>query len=343
MIIYSIIYSGWLLAVTGHTHGSIVSYYLSIPLYALLPPLFYAYLKYLLSENDTFIKKDLWHYLPAFFFLVVNIVLLPFIATHKYLIIVENKMPEVSGIAITAYYYIFTYLFIPFLLLQPFIYLWFSIRLLVKYKKNRMEEFSFQEGIDMKWVLFVFIVFSVTFLFNLITGNAYKAGSDISARIIYFSNLLIVNLMIGVFGVRQEDIYYSDKNKKTISAKTDDKYKTSTLSAEKKKEIYEKLLLFITNEKLYLKNDLRLDQLAKKMNTNRQYLSQIINEESGSNFYHLVNHYRIEEFIRLSRMPEHKYYNIEGLGNLVGFKSKSSLYAAFKRLKNKFPSDYINS
>jgi len=43
---------------------------------------------------------------------------------------------------------------------------------------------------------------------------------------------------------------------------------------------------------IYLNKDLRIWELAKKIGTNRSYLSQIINTDYGQNFSTFVNSYR---------------------------------------------------
>ena len=46
------------------------------------------------------------------------------------------------------------------------------------------------------------------------------------------------------------------------------------------------------SEKIYLNEKLTLDHLAEKLNTNSKYLSQVINEFYGKNFYSYINSYR---------------------------------------------------
>ena len=45
--------------------------------------------------------------------------------------------------------------------------------------------------------------------------------------------------------------------------------------------------------------DLTRESMAESLNTNRTYLSQIINEQTNLSFNQYVNNYRIEEAIRI--------------------------------------------
>ena len=96
-------------------------------------------------------------------------------------------------------------------------------------------------------------------------------------------------------------------------------------------------------QKLYTNPNLNLEQLAKEMNINRRYLSMILNSRIGKNFYDFINYYRIEEVKQLLNDPDNKNLTIEAIANKSGFKSKSSFNAAFKKLMNMTPREYINN
>lgn len=57
----------------------------------------------------------------------------------------------------------------------------------------------------------------------------------------------------------------------------------------------EKLNSFIGKEKPYMNPDLNLPQLAKEVDIPSQYLSRIINENIGLNFFDFINHQRVED------------------------------------------------
>jgi AraC-like DNA-binding protein len=97
------------------------------------------------------------------------------------------------------------------------------------------------------------------------------------------------------------------------------------------------------DEAVYKKSDLTLDHLASRLNVHSNYLSQIINEKDGKNFYDFVNFYRLEEFKRLISDPRRRNSTLLSLAFDCGFNSKSSFNRHFKKVTGQTPSDYFSS
>jgi AraC-like DNA-binding protein len=66
----------------------------------------------------------------------------------------------------------------------------------------------------------------------------------------------------------------------------------------------------------------------------------VINENLGSNFYNLINKYRINEAQGLILSPEKSKLKLEAIAYDVGFKSKSTFNEAFKRNTGLTPSQF---
>jgi AraC-like DNA-binding protein len=131
------------------------------------------------------------------------------------------------------------------------------------------------------------------------------------------------------------------KDKELQEIKKKEKYATSLLSDETNSILYDNLLKLIEQERMYLNNKLTIEDVAKKLNTNRTYLSQIINEKTNTNFNNFINKYRIQEAQICLLNDEIKSYNIEGIAQSVGFSSKSTFNGAFKKYTGLTPSEYI--
>ena len=119
------------------------------------------------------------------------------------------------------------------------------------------------------------------------------------------------------------------------------KYASSTLTEEHKEDL--KLLIgqTINNKKLYLKSDLTIEILAKHLNVSRTYISQVINEKFNMNFNAFVNEFRIKEARRMLLNKSSKNLTIEAIGLNLGFRSKASFYAAFKKHTGVTPSVFM--
>ena len=120
------------------------------------------------------------------------------------------------------------------------------------------------------------------------------------------------------------------------------KYLKSGLSAEMAGNLHSRLTQLMESEKLYTESELSLSQLANRLNTLPNYLSQVINDKEGKNFYDYINMLRIEEFKTLVSRPENRKYTLLSLSYDCGFNSKSSFNKNFKKVTGLSPSEYLN-
>jgi YesN/AraC family two-component response regulator len=106
------------------------------------------------------------------------------------------------------------------------------------------------------------------------------------------------------------------------------------------RELLNRLLVYMEKEKPFLKTDLSLDELCKKINTNRTYLSNIINSVTGKNFHYFINQYRVSEARRILTGIKGDLYAVEEVGRMAGFGTKSSFYTCFKSVIGVTPAYY---
>jgi AraC-like DNA-binding protein len=107
------------------------------------------------------------------------------------------------------------------------------------------------------------------------------------------------------------------------------------------KELEQKLFWIMEQEKIYLSSELTIQDVAEKLNTNKQYISEILNRSFHKNFYDYVNDYRIEEFKKLISQPGSDRMNILGLAYEAGFNAKATFNAVFKKKTGLTPSQFI--
>ena len=119
-----------------------------------------------------------------------------------------------------------------------------------------------------------------------------------------------------------------------------DKYDTSGLQANHQ-EIFQSIQAHFENEKYYLQPDASLQDLSEKLKQPANYISQSINQEAQQNFNEFINVYRIEEVKGRLGHSDYAHLNIVGIGQSVGFKSKSAFYAAFKKQTNMTPTQFL--
>lgn len=164
--------------------------------------------------------------------------------------------------------------------------------------------------------------------------NREKSRQYLQANIIALVLAFFISI---IFWIRyRQKRYYNPKN-----PTAPDKASKVILTEEKQEALWEQLNSLLQKEKLYLRNDLSLAELSRKLNTNTTYLSKVINETNGENFSQLLNHYRIDEACMLLSGQQAINMTIEGIARMAGFNSKSAFNAAFKKNLNITPSEYI--
>lgn len=107
-----------------------------------------------------------------------------------------------------------------------------------------------------------------------------------------------------------------------------------------KNDLVTKIAFELIEKEVFLESDLTLDSLSKKVNANRSYVSEAINQHYSMNFRSLVNKLRVEKAQELLLSKAFSHYSIEGISNTVGFKSLSSFNTAFKKETGLTPSFY---
>lgn len=117
-----------------------------------------------------------------------------------------------------------------------------------------------------------------------------------------------------------------------------EKYKTSNLSKETIKSIAEEILTALKTQRLYLNEDITLEEVARQLNVSKHHLSQSIAEGIDTNFYDLINKCRVEEFIRI--INEDPALNVSEVFYQCGFKSRTTFYKYFKKHMGQNPTDY---
>lgn len=118
------------------------------------------------------------------------------------------------------------------------------------------------------------------------------------------------------------------------------KYIDSPLTNEQKDKLFNKIIEFVENEKYFINSGISVRELALKINSNRSYVSQAINDKKAMTFNYFINEYRVKETIRLLMDPGFDSLSIEGIGSSVGFISKSSFYSAFRKITGLTPAEY---
>ena len=131
-------------------------------------------------------------------------------------------------------------------------------------------------------------------------------------------------------------------NEKAVSLlQVRDKYSSSSLNIVQEKRMYQELVQLMKIEKLYLRPDIRLEDLADLMETNSRYLSQVVNGQTGKNFQAFVNSFRIDEAKKKLLDPNLRHITTFAIAQMSGFNSRSTFYKAFQEIVGYTPKDFV--
>lgn len=343
-----------------------------LPLILLFAPLFYLYLKAVSTPGFHFSKKHFYHVLPSIIYLLLN---LPFMLADpaeklKYVSQIQtNTESETLHLYFSIVYISGIYLVLN---LQIVYYFFRSVRIFRKHQEYIDNHYSYTENISLGW----FKVIAFSFFFFLVANQMLYfsgIGNNFYSPAIYNISMLVITLLVAYFSLMQKELKpsvslpekhltnrieselsesltnESDVTSAGIQAEnlleitSSGKYAGSALQEEQKSRIIYGLTTLMEREKAYTNASLSLDDVALKLNTNTKYISQAINEHFGRNFYHFVNFYRIEEAKRLMLEEENLKYSIYGIAQMVGFGSKSSFNAAFRKFTGLTPTGFISN
>ena len=118
------------------------------------------------------------------------------------------------------------------------------------------------------------------------------------------------------------------------------KYARSGMTDAAQQLIGERLARRMSQERDYLESDLRLTDLADRIGTTPQLLSQYLNHVLGLSFFDYINGLRITEVQAMMRDPAHADTTLLELAHAAGFNSKSTFNTYFKNICGMAPSSW---
>lgn len=153
----------------------------------------------------------------------------------------------------------------------------------------------------------------------------YCAGGSLVFSFVLYANFLIL----------------FNKKYQQLPSKETEKYSNKKISGEQADSFVSKLERLMDTEELYKNPNLKLSDLASRMNMSAHQLSQLLNDNLGKSFATCINEYRIND--ACEKIENGSYLKIEEIGYEVGFNSKSTFFSTFKKIKNTTPLLYKQS
>lgn len=188
------------------------------------------------------------------------------------------------------------------------------------FKKEKLESIQI-------WMLSMFVG-------NVLIWSSYffVAYTSYITGALSFSFILYLMLLFIFFSKKKNSILFK---KETVNKP---KYGDKKIETAEAKSLLEDLEKIMTQDELFKNPNLKLSDLAKKLNILPHTLSQLINENLGKNFSSFLNEYRIEAAKKM--LQTHSYFSLDAISSECGFNSKSTFYASFKKATGTTPSKF---
>lgn len=328
-------------------------FYMPLQHALLMGPVIYFYIQSLLNPVFRFTKKHLLHFAPGIIYVVwtIIVVLIDRLILNKYYLMNGQNDPDFDD------WYVLLGL-VSFL-----IYLIKSIMYYKNYRKFIVQELSFADGLQFKWVGNFLMACLIYFFSSLVMYLLYLFGIDLlySQTWWYYMLFAVVFYYIAISGYS-----FSIETRKTfkldflkyqmpglLSAPEipieEASFEVVELLKEKKQDQtdYERwqlrILKAVVEEEMFRDPELTLTDLAKQLGTNSSVLSKVINGAFQMNFNDFINRYRVEEVKKQLQNPDNASLTIMSLAYDAGFNSKATFNRAFKKHTGENPSKYQNT
>ena len=222
-------------------------------------------------------------------------------------------------------------------------YLLVTYRLLRHHDKAVKENYSSIAVLNLQWLRYLVLGNTVVwgwyvamFVYAILVpvydmyGPAYYVFGYASSFFVY---------AMGYKAWKQPEIFAGEAE---IPAEKDpaNKYERSGLQADKAGLYLQTLGQYMETEAPYKNPEITLRDLAERLEIPPNHLSQVINEKLGQNFFDFINSYRVAAAKQWLRNPDKQQYTILEIAYEVGFNSKSTFNAAFKKHVQMTPTAY---
>lgn len=215
--------------------------------------------------------------------------------------------------------------FIPLIYLQWGVYIALSIIALIPLLKkifHRQKLKTYE-----KWILAIcgaVLLLFVSYVWAIlnITKGSYINGA------VYFSLIIYVLVFILLYRKKTND----------LSSFSTQKYNDKKLDTEDVQLMTARLKKAMEEKELFKNPNLKIHDLAREIRVPGYQLSRLLNDNFEKSFTLFVNEYRINKACKI--LSENANLTIDAISDEVGFNSKSTFFAAFKKIKGTTPSTY---
>lgn len=308
-----------------------------LPLSLLFVPGLYLYIRLLTGKDQVLKMLHLTFFIPFLISLVYN---LPFYLSEPSVKLEYFDRSEIQGLISLPEK-------IEDLMLNlvalTFAALSFSVAL--DYRKRVLGSFSELDRANTKWVLILSVaMLTLTSTAVLILLLQFAMEGQLSATVNFITAMgaTVLVYFISFYSLKHPHAFRHVRSELIkVEAPRSLLRPEKTNSGPSSEEMAQEIKVLIEKKELFRNPQLTLSELAKSSRIPEHILSKIINGTSDTNFYTLVNSYRLADV--KSRLTSGQDKGIMESAYASGFNSKSAFYEAFKKDCGMSPSAFIAS
>jgi AraC-like DNA-binding protein len=200
-----------------------------------------------------------------------------------------------------------------------------------RYRNLVRNEFTDFELLGINWLWqFIFLLAPIILvwgaeLFRIVLGGTGQSELTTVAYIF----IALFNYFVSYKAFTQQTLFEGSDH--PLSG-TESMPETSDVSrASFDHEICARIKDDMKTKEYYLNQNLTIHDFARDIQVSARTISSCINQSEGFNFNEWVNNHRVDKALEILKDPNSKHLSIEGIGIDSGFKSRSAMYAAFRR------------
>lgn len=214
---------------------------------------------------------------------------------------------------------------IPGIYLQWFFYIVLCTRIV---KPLVLVLFQRDKGLSLnqRWYMAVYLSNVIVFISYVSSFSGFNIPYITGPLI--FTGIVYVNLVIFLHRKRIDSLFFIET----------DKVQRKKMSIDFAQSCLNALEEIMRTEQLYINPELRLSDLAARLQISSHQLSQLLNDHLGKNFNAYINDYRVQKACEL--IVVNNEMKLEVVGYEVGFNSKSSFFTAFRKFTGTTPKLY---
>ncbi|HZM13271.1 MAG TPA: helix-turn-helix domain-containing protein [Bacteroidales bacterium] len=301
-------------------------------------PLLYLYVRHMANPSLRYHPWHMLHFVPFFVFFAVSVI-------FRNISIFDDLSGFFTIDRFTPLRIVYSVCFF----LSVTVYSILSFIQIRRHQARLRDIVSFtSEKMTLNWLKILSITFYVGYIVMFILG-----GIGIIAGLIPFDPYILTFIFIAFFSfaysfyaIRQPEILdypvTAREDNVYVAQPGAEKYAKSGLRKEQAEEYLTRLLNYMDDEKPYLDGDLTIHDLSQKTGIPRHFITEVLNEKYGRNFFTFINEYRVREVISRINDPKYQHYTIIAIAFDAGFNSKSTFNTIFKAYSGKTPSEYRN-